>query len=85
MRLSRRCVLTAVNYYARNDPLVKLDRRAAELMKLTNDSNFQEVISSNTIALLQYTARRCYRCVFVTFVAMDCCWCGIWTVTAVDF
>ncbi|CAM9664883.1 unnamed protein product [Hapterophycus canaliculatus] len=32
-----------VNYYARNDPLVKLDRRAAELMKLTNDTKFQEV------------------------------------------
>ncbi|CAM9724943.1 unnamed protein product, partial [Scytosiphon promiscuus] len=32
-----------VNYYARNDPLVKLDRRAAELMKLTNNTKFQEV------------------------------------------
>lgn len=36
--------LVAVNYYARNDPLVKLDRRAAELMKLTNNTKFQEVI-----------------------------------------
>ena len=35
--------LFSVNYYARNDPLVKLDRRAAELMKLTNDTEFQEV------------------------------------------
>lgn len=33
-----------VNYYARNDPLVKLDRRAAELMKLTNNTKFQEVM-----------------------------------------
>lgn len=37
------CVAT-VNYYARNDPLVKLDRRAAELMKLTNNTKFQEVM-----------------------------------------
>lgn len=36
-------VLFKVNYYARNDPLVKLDRRAAELMKLTNNTKFQEV------------------------------------------
>lgn len=36
-------VSMTVNYYARNDPLVKLDRRAAELMKLTNDTRFQEV------------------------------------------
>lgn len=34
----------SVNYYARNDPLVKLDRRAAELMKrLTTDSDFEAV------------------------------------------
>lgn len=37
-------VLVVVNYYARNDPLVKLDRRAADLMKLTNNTKFQEVV-----------------------------------------
>lgn len=39
-------LLLPVNYYARNDPLVKLDRRAAELMKLTSNTKFEEVCSA---------------------------------------
>lgn len=46
----------AVNYYARNDPLVKLDRRAAELMKLTSDTKFQEVGSCDE-AIMWYLRR----------------------------
>lgn len=39
-------VIFSVNYYARNDPLVKLDRRAAELMRLTSNTTVQAVSSS---------------------------------------
>ncbi|CAN0229874.1 unnamed protein product, partial [Ectocarpus sp. 12 AP-2014] len=49
-----------VNYYARNDPLVKLDRRAAELMKLTNNTKFQEINEKHntTFVFLEGRARQ---------------------------
>ncbi|CAN0312189.1 unnamed protein product, partial [Discosporangium mesarthrocarpum] len=33
----------AVNYYARNDPLVMVDRRAAVMMKATSNTEYQEM------------------------------------------
>ncbi|CAM9217967.1 unnamed protein product [Ectocarpus fasciculatus] len=51
---------SGLNYYARNDPLVKLDRRAAELMKLTNNTKFQEINEKHntTFVFLEGRARQ---------------------------
>jgi hypothetical protein len=49
-----------VNYYARNDPLVFFDRRAASLMKQTENCTYQEVTyakHNTTFVFLEGKAR----------------------------
>eukprot|EP00953_Heterococcus_sp_UTEX-ZZ885_P000554 822-Heterococcus_DN1.PRE.1 len=53
-------IISTVNYYARNDPLVFFDRRAASLMKQTENCTYQEVTyakHNTTFVFLEGKAR----------------------------